>query len=104
MLTSCRLRRRGSSVFARWEVTEAASSMEIGFDIEKYLMHSKKVDVSDLDFSAASRYPLTEPEIRCLAYMMDVESHTIVFLKGILSTCAITDPETTAFLSGWVGI
>jgi len=33
--------------------------------------------------------------------MMDIESHTIVFLKGILSTCAITDPETTAFLSCW---
>lgn len=75
--------------------------MEIGFDIEKYLVHSKKVDVCDLDFSAVQRYPLTESEIRCLTYMMDVESHTIVFLKGILSTCAITDPETTAFLSCW---
>ena len=52
--------------------------MEIGFDIEKYLAHSRKVDVSDLDFSAARRYPLTESEIRCLTYMMDVESHTIV--------------------------
>ncbi|HKW33385.1 MAG TPA: hypothetical protein VJN92_10305 [Candidatus Acidoferrum sp.] len=75
--------------------------MEIGFDIEKYLVHSKKVDLSDLDFSAASRHPLTGSEIRCLTYIMDVESHTIVLLKGILSTCAITDPETTAFLDDW---
>ena len=75
--------------------------MEIGFDIEKYLVHSRKVDIADLDLSSVQRYPLSDSEIRCLTYMMDVESHTIVFLKGILSTCAITDPETTAFLSCW---
>ncbi len=75
--------------------------MEIGFDIEKYLVHSRKVDVSDVDLSSVQRYPLSDSEIRCLTYMMDVESHTIVFLKGILSTCAITDPETTSFLSCW---
>ena len=40
--------------------------MEIGFDIEKYLVHSTKVDVSDLDSSAAQRHPLTQSEIRCL--------------------------------------
>lgn len=75
--------------------------MEIGFDIEKYLNHSKKVDVSDLDFSTARDYPVSDNEKRCLTYMMDIESHTIVFLKGILSTCAIRDPETTSFLSCW---
>ncbi len=75
--------------------------MEHGFDIEKYLNHSQKVDVSDLDFRAARNYPLSENEARCLTYMMDIESHTIVFLKGILSTCALKDPETTAFLSCW---
>jgi hypothetical protein len=71
------------------------------FDLEKYVKNSKKVDVSDLDFSAASRYPVADGEIRCLTYMMDIESHTIVYLRGILSTCAIEDPETAAFLSCW---
>ena len=33
--------------------------------------------------------------------MMDIESHTIVYLRSILSTCAIEDPDTTAFLSCW---
>ncbi len=33
--------------------------------------------------------------------MMDIEAHTIVYLKGILSTCAVRDPRTTAFLSCW---
>jgi hypothetical protein len=58
--------------------------MEPGFNIEKYLNHSKKVDVTDLDFSAARNFPISENEKRCLTYMMDIESHTIVFLKGIL--------------------
>ena len=72
-----------------------------GFDLEKYLNHSKKVDVSALDFAAAARHPLSDDEVRCLTYMMDIESHTIVYLKGILNTCAVRDPQTTAFLSCW---
>ena len=71
------------------------------FNLESYLEHSKKVDVSDMDFSQAPRYPLSEEEIRFLTYMMDIETHTIVYLKGILSTCAIRNPRTTSFLSCW---
>ena len=73
----------------------------LGFDLEKYLQHSRKVDVLGLDFDAGARYPLTGDEVRCLTYMMDIESHTIVYLKGILNTCAVRDPQTTAFLSCW---
>lgn len=75
--------------------------MPAGIEIERYLKHSKRVDVTNLDFSKARDYPLSENELRCLTYMMDIESHTIVFLKGILNTCAVKDPETTAFLSCW---
>ena len=71
------------------------------FNLESYLEHSKKVDVSDMDFADVPRYPLSEGEIRCLTYMHDIEAHTIVYLKGILSTCAIRDPRTTSFLSCW---
>lgn len=71
------------------------------FDLERYLGNSKKVDISDVDMSRAAQYPLTEDEVHCLTYMMDIESHTIVYLRSILSTCAIEDPETTAFLSCW---
>ena len=71
------------------------------FNLESYLARSKKVDVSDMDFTEAARYPLLPDEIRCLTYMMDIEAHTIVYLKGILSTCAVRDPRTTSFLSCW---
>jgi len=71
------------------------------FNLESYLKNSSKVDVSDFDFSVVPDYPLSAEEIRCLTYMMDIEAHTIVYLKGILSTCAVRDPRTTAFLSCW---
>jgi hypothetical protein len=35
---------------------ETAYDMQPGFDIEKYLNHSKKVDVTDLDFTAARSF------------------------------------------------
>jgi len=71
------------------------------FNLASYLEHSKKVDVSDLDFTDAPLHPLSQDEIHCLTYMMEIEAHTIVYLKGILSTCAIRDPRTTSFLSCW---
>lgn len=72
-----------------------------GIDIEKLVRISKKVDISDIDLSQATKYPITDEEIHALTYMCDIESHTVVYLKAILNTCAIEDPQTTAFLSCW---
>jgi rubrerythrin len=71
------------------------------FDVERYVRLSKKVDISDLDLSQAARYPISDEEIRALTYMTDIESHTIVYLRAILNTCAVEDAQTTAFLSCW---
>ncbi len=74
---------------------------QLQFDVGKYVRNSKKVDISDIDLSQASRYPISEEEIRALTYMCDIESHTIVYLRAILNTCAVEDAQTTAFLSCW---
>jgi hypothetical protein len=71
------------------------------FDLERYLRHSRKVDVGDIDFSKAAKYPLSDDEIHALTYMMDIESHTVVYLRAILNTCAIEDSDTTSFLNCW---
>jgi rubrerythrin len=71
------------------------------FDVERYVRLSRKVDISDLDLSQAAHYPISDEEIRALTYVTDIESHTIVYLRAILNTCAIEDPQTTAFLSCW---
>ena len=67
------------------------------FDVEKYVRNSKKVDISDIDLSQAALYPVSDDEVRALTYMYDIESHTIVYLRAILNTCAVEDPQTTAF-------
>lgn len=76
--------------------------MEPGFDLDKYLRASKKVDLSGVRWSEISDHPVTSAEARCLTYMMDIESHTVIFLRDLLATRAAFEPDITAFLSCWV--
>jgi hypothetical protein len=71
------------------------------FELAKYLRASRKLDLEGIDFEAVPRYPLSPEEIRILTYMMDIETHTIIYLRDLLTTPAAYDPEITAFLSLW---
>jgi hypothetical protein len=77
------------------------SAGALQFDVEKYIRNSKKVDISDIDLSQAAQFPTTDEEVRALTYMCDIESHTIVYLRAILNTCAVEDSQTRSFLSCW---
>jgi rubrerythrin len=70
-------------------------------NIEIYLNATKRIDLTGIDYARAKELSLTPDEIHCLTYMTDVESHTIVYLRGLLNTCAIDDPEIAAFLPCW---
>lgn len=72
------------------------------FDLDKYLRASKKVDLSGVEWDRIRDYPVSPAEARILTYMMDIESHTVIFLRDLLATRAAFDPEITAFLSCWV--
>jgi rubrerythrin len=48
-----------------------------------------------------SDHPLSTAETRCLTYMMDIESHTMVFMRDLLATRAAMDAQLTAFLACW---
>jgi rubrerythrin len=72
------------------------------FDLDKYLRASKRVDLSGVAWDRIADHPLPEEEARCLIYMMDIESHTVIFLRDLLATRAAFDPDVTAFLSCWV--
>jgi hypothetical protein len=73
-----------------------------GFDLDRYLRASGRVDLSGVGWDRIHQTPLPAEEARCLAYMMDIESHTAIFLRDLLATRAAFDPEITAFLSCWV--
>jgi rubrerythrin len=72
------------------------------FDLDRYLRASKRVDLSAVEWARIREHPVTIAEARCLTYMMDIETHTVVFLRDLLATRASFDPEVTAFLSCWV--
>jgi rubrerythrin len=72
------------------------------FDLDKYLRASKRVDLSGVRWSEIKQHPVSAAEARTLAYMMDIESHTVIFLRDLLATRAALEPDVTAFLSCWV--
>jgi len=72
------------------------------FELDRYLRASKKLDLTGIDFDRVPEHPLSAAEIRCLTYMMDIEAHTVIYLRDLLSTKAANDPDVTAFLSLWV--
>ena len=73
----------------------------VGFDLDRFIRTSDRVDLSAVEWERVNDVPLTAAEVRCLLYMMDVESHTVMFLRDLLATQAAFDPDVTAFLSCW---
>ena len=76
--------------------------MNDDFDLETYVSRSRALDLSDIRWDDVRRYPLSGEAMRTLQYMQDIESHTIVYLRTLLSTRAIDDPEVATFLACWL--
>jgi hypothetical protein len=72
------------------------------FDLEAYVDRSGALDMSTLAWADVPRHPLPPEAIRALHYMQDIESHTIIYLRALLATRAIADPEVATFLACWV--
>jgi rubrerythrin len=76
--------------------------MNAEFDLDRYLRASRRVDLSGVGWERVKDHPLPVEQARTLAYMMDIESHTVIFLRDLLATRAAFEPDVTAFLSCWV--
>jgi hypothetical protein len=75
-------------------------SIKTHFDLDRYLALSRATKPESFDWSAPQ--PALDSEaLFCLGYMMDIESHTIVYMRELLSTRVIRDLTVTAFLSCW---
>jgi rubrerythrin len=74
----------------------------VDFDIDRYMRNSRKLDLSGLDWDDIPNHPLGDGDVMSMHYMMDIESHTVIYLRDLLATRAAVDPHVTAFLSCWV--
>jgi hypothetical protein len=72
-----------------------------GHEIEEYVARSRALDTTGIDWTSVRRYPLPAAAIRTLRYMQDIETHTVVYLRTLLSTRAIDDPAVATFLACW---
>jgi len=73
-----------------------------GFDLSAYVGRSRAIDLSGLAWDDVRRYPLAPEAIRTLRYMQDIESHTIIYLRELLATRAVDEPEVATFLACWL--
>ncbi|HEX9748845.1 MAG TPA: hypothetical protein VGB86_10625 [Methylomirabilota bacterium] len=63
------------------------------FDIDAYVGRSRAVDLAAIDWAAVPRHPVPPEALRTMRFMQDIESHTIVYLRSLLATRAIGDPD-----------
>jgi hypothetical protein len=73
---------------------------ETSFDLDRYLRVCGATKPECFDWTLPQPR-LGDDALFTIAYMMDIESHTIVYLRDLLSTRVVRDNEVTAFLSCW---
>ncbi len=71
-------------------------------DLEAYVARSGGLDLSAVAWDDVPRYPISPEAVRTLRYMQDTESHTIIYLRELLATRAVDEPEVATFLACWV--
>ena len=74
----------------------------VDFDIDRYLRASKRLDLSGIRWEEVPQHRLSDGDVMVLHYMMDIETHTVIYLRDLLATRAAHDPHVTAFLCCWV--
>jgi hypothetical protein len=72
------------------------------FDIDTYVGRSRAVDLAAIDWAAVPRHPMPPEALRTMRFMPDIESHTIGYLRSLLATRAIDDPDVATFLACWI--
>ena len=64
----------------------------MSFSIDRYKEESRKLDTTGIDWDAVREHPLSNGDLFCLHYMMDIENHVSLYLSHLLVTRACMDP------------
>src|SRR5262245_49363213 len=71
-------------------------------DLEAYVARSRAIELSTFPWADVARSPVSPEAIRTLRYMQDIESHTIIYLRELLATRAVDEPDVATFLACWL--
>src|SRR6476660_3664720 len=74
----------------------------VAFDLDAWVARPGALDFDAVAWSEVPRYRVSATTVRPLTFMQDIESHTIIYLRSLLATRAIDDPEVATFLACWV--
>jgi fatty acid desaturase len=69
---------------------------------ERFMSTTRPIDLDGIDWDAIADHPLPNDILKILAYMQDVESHTVVFPRTIFSKRALEDEHVGPFLICWL--
>ncbi|HEX9820914.1 MAG TPA: ferritin-like domain-containing protein [Methylomirabilota bacterium] len=72
------------------------------FDLDAWVARAGAIDLDAIPWADVARYPVRPEVVRTLTYMQDIEFHTIIYLRSLLNTRAVDDPEVATFLACWV--
>jgi hypothetical protein len=70
-------------------------------DFAAHLARTGPLDLRGIAWDDIPRHPLSPAAVRTLRYMQDIETHTIIYLRTLLGTRVVDDPEVATFLAGW---
>lgn len=68
----------------------------------RFMSGSRPIDLDGIEWDAIPEHPIADDILRVLAYMQDVESHTVVFPRTIFSKRALEDEHVGPFLICWL--
>ncbi len=69
--------------------------------IDPWAQRSRAIDLDGIPWDEVRRRPLAPETIRTVRYMQDIETHTVVYVRQLLGTRAIDDPDIATFLACW---
>jgi hypothetical protein len=72
------------------------------FDLDAWVARSGALDLDAIPWHDVASHPVPAEAVRTLRYMQDIESHTIIYLRSLLATRAVDDPEVATFLACWL--
>src|ERR671910_3420698 len=72
------------------------------FDLDAWVARSGALDLDAIPWGDVAKYPVPQEAVRTLTFMQDIESHTIIYLRSLLATRAVDDPEVATFLACWL--